>query len=168
MHSNITIANEFIRIADRENKSLLGVELEDLVFLANGIYLWCYSKPLVADVFQATAGGPSCFPYYRRSIENIVDESGKVDKFFHDLKIDKLFKTKRFYVPTLDNSRDNYEIRRILYNIWIKDYVLPNGFARIKGGAWHKAWFDRDGKNRPGTNLRDEDIKSDFDKLENT
>jgi uncharacterized phage-associated protein len=65
-YSSITIANKFIELAKRENKKLTNMQLQKLVFLANGFSLALMNSPLSYHNIHAWQWGP-VFPQLYKS-----------------------------------------------------------------------------------------------------
>lgn len=57
-YSAIAVANAFIDIANRNDKSLTPMKLQKLVFIANGWLLAVEDKPLVENSFEVWRHGP--------------------------------------------------------------------------------------------------------------
>lgn len=58
MHSPLVIANEFIRRAQEERRTLTHMQLQKLVYLAHGWCLAVTGNPLIEDEFEAWEFGP--------------------------------------------------------------------------------------------------------------
>ncbi len=61
-HSPLAIANEFLRRAEREGRELTHMQLQKLVYLANGWNLAATNRPMIEDDPEAWEFGP----VYRR------------------------------------------------------------------------------------------------------
>jgi uncharacterized phage-associated protein len=165
--SALAVANEFIAVAKECGNQLTPMQLLKLVFFAHGWHLVIKNEPLVQERFEAWKFGP------------VVPDVYYEFKQFRDKPITGFYSTieqpaqsilfgsddEKEQVPRVCDSFQKALIKRI-YEVYspLSGPQMSALTHRI-GSSWYKAWEDRDGKNRPGTDLIDEEIKADFPML---
>lgn len=158
------IANAFLEIAWRDNGRVSPMKLQKLVYLAHGLNLALYGKPLIDARVEAWKYGPVIAPLYYEtrhygssSINNpITLESSAL--FSDDLDED----------VGLDDST-----RSLLLQVW-EAYggISAVGLSSLthqselpEGAPWHKTWHENGGRERWGTDIPDELIEKSFKDL---
>lgn len=160
IHPYLAVANEFIRLIQRDSFVINYAALNRMVFCAHGVYLNSYGKALVAERFNAFENGPHCHEQLGK-IRNHLDEEDRIKEFVIDARLNSENKVELF-TPTMTQNEDAFIAINWTFAVFkIKPFFF-NKMINGEGSAWHKAWEDRNGKNRPGTNLLDEEIRKSF------
>lgn len=126
LYSAVTIANEFLKIAEEEGKTLTNMQLQKLVYLAHGYSLAAMGKPLFYNSIHAWQWGPV---------------------------IPKLYKPLRKYgagtvtelIPTddepIDPDSEEYELLRVIWKAYgsFSGPVLSS-ITHRPGSPWSQTW----------------------------
>src|SRR5258707_13212925 len=64
-YSAISIANQFLNLAERDSKPLTNMQVQKLTYIAHGFYLAFTERPLFSEQVEAWDWGPVVRPLYR-------------------------------------------------------------------------------------------------------
>ncbi len=120
------VANEFIRLAEAEGKSLTPLQLIKLTYLAHGWMLALYQRPLISDRIEAWKYGP-VIPDLYRALRDYG--SGNVTS--------PIVGGSRF-VPLDAQERDL--IRQVYERYGNKNGILLSRLTHQPGTPWHMTW----------------------------
>lgn len=129
-YRSITVANEFIRLANEQGNCLLtNMKLQKLVYFAHVVYaLSSNGKKLVKEPFVAWPYGPVVKNLYEK-----IDETGSV---FVNEAID----------DSSPNSADDVA-KNTIRSVWDKMGAMSgqhlSDLSHIKGGPWEEAWDEK-------------------------
>lgn len=123
-YSATTIANEFLRLAQRDGKRLTNMQLQKLVYIAHGFYLAIAGKPLLSDAVKAWQWGPV-----------IVNLYEALKRYGAGVVINQ--------IPAPDDRLD-LGAKEIIEKVW-KAYGRFQGFqlsaiTHKKNSPWSTAW----------------------------
>ena len=133
------VANFFIKKGLSENDNLTLMKLNKLIYIAHGMTLAAYDKPLINEVIQAWKFGPVV-----KSIYHLLKYYGmsKIDSEISNIDLDEdgnLVKNNYSI-----NPKDK-DITNLLDFVWGKyrkydGYQLSN-WTHLPESPWHKTWF---------------------------
>ncbi|EDP6894160.1 DUF4065 domain-containing protein [Campylobacter lari] len=92
LYSSKAIANEFIRLAQKDNKTLTHMQLQKLIYFAHAVTLVIFKHPLVKNGFQAWPFGPVNLELYlelQGSGKNGIEKYINLDQYHNDIKYDE-------------------------------------------------------------------------------
>ena len=120
------VANEFIRLAEAEGKSLTPLQLIKLVYVAHGWMLALYQRPLITDRIEAWKYGP-VIPDLYQSLKSYG--AGNV--------------TETIREPLRSAALDDQErdlIRQVYQRYGKKTGVQLSELTHRPGTPWHRTW----------------------------
>lgn len=137
--TSLDVANYFLNKAKENNINLDNWYLQSLVYLANGVRLSAYNKPLFNDDVYAWDFGPVIKNLYEKLMPY---GNGFITEFIHPYN-EGIFKPDA--IVCMNKTWD------IFYIQFIKDFkseALKNVKSMIlkEGGPWHKTFIDLDKK----------------------
>jgi uncharacterized phage-associated protein len=158
--SALAVANTFIEIAEEKGQKLTPLKLLKLVYFAHGWYLAITGKPLINEAVEAWKFGPVVPSLYRAFREYR-------EKPIEDKEYTIQYKTRTFEAPVIPKGDPN-NIRVFLEKIWDVYGKLGAGqlsnLTHESSSPWYQIWENGGGKDRKGTDIPDELIKSYFEK----
>lgn len=148
-HSSMAIANEFLKRAQAEGRSLTHMHVQKLVYIAHGWHMAINNEPLVDEQFQAWDYGPVLPSLYRAlkqygsgTVPRLL-RRGDDTPFFYDDDGDTII------------SRLNEPERSSIEQVWneFKDFAAfqLSALTHKEGAPW-KGAIDRYGRNAPIAN----------------
>lgn len=135
IYSSKAIANEFIRLANKENKTLTHMQLQKLVYFAHAIVLVVLRRPLVRNGFQAWPFGPVNLELY---LELQGSGKGRIKKY---LDLDK------YHDKIKDDKKTMLIIQTVYTQLGDKDGWELSRMTHQKGDPWSSAY--EKGKSNP-------------------
>ena len=158
-YSAIAVANNFIELANRAgDKTVTPMKLQKLVYFAHGWHLALTEAPLIKEHVEAWKFGPVVPSVYHEFKDCGNDPISKLGTVF-DLESG----TFDFTTPRVD---ENSQAVPLLKRIW-ETYGKYSGIqlsnaTHLPGTPWFVIWEEQGGKNRLGTDIPDDLIKSFF------
>jgi len=110
--SAISVANTFLALAGHENKPITNMQLQKLVFLAQGYALALLKRPIFRDDIRAWQWGPVIPPLYK-----------KLQKYGRD----QVTETLDVKPGDIENLLENKKAMGIIRGVW-------NGYKDYTGG----------------------------------
>jgi uncharacterized phage-associated protein len=155
----MAIANEFLKLSGPEG-GLTQMQLQKLVFIANGWNLAINGEPLVAEDAEAWDNGP----VYRELWDHLTRfGSSRIGGSIDPSDRGALFgrkPSKEPYKADLSNSE-----RDVIRHVWArygkKGAFTLSGMTHQPGTPWYKAYFDR-GRN---SRIDQDEIRKHYTKL---
>jgi len=166
-HDPKAIANYFLDLADRENRSLSPMKLQKLIYYANGWMLALKAKPLLNEQIEAWRFGPVISSIYHefRSFGNqpITErasslEYGEATGGGFDVNV---------VSPSIDDEPVEAEYTK---NLLDKVWEIYGGYSAVQlsnmthaeGSPWHHVFQKWDGSLPRGTDIPVETIREFF------
>jgi uncharacterized phage-associated protein len=153
-YSSLEIANEFLRLAERDHLRLTQMQLQKLVYLAHGYFLAETGRPLVEDDVEAWGYG-TVFPKLRNATKEYGKRAiSKPIKWGDEL----LFPRPNGKVAV---ARLSDQAKRIIGTVWAVYGQFPafklSALTHDPDGPWASAYIE--GENRV---IPEQDILSYF------
>ena len=157
-YSAKAIANEFLKIAEKNHEPLDHLKLQKLVYYAHGWSLGLLGKPLLEENVEAWPYGPVISSLYHEFKEF---GSGQVKRLANEIQ----YETQSFFQPQVPESDET--THELLDRIW-QIYGGYTGFrlsdmTHRPGGPWDQARHGKEGQRR--VPMDDNVIKSYFEEL---
>lgn len=137
-YSAKAIANEFIKLAKKDEKSLTQMKIQKLVYISHGYCLAILNKPLIDDEIQAWQYGPIIPQLYN---EFKVFGKNEIDTLAYNFELDDEFNIIKD-IPKVDE--EDTQIKELINAVWekYKDYTGPNlsNLTHRKNTPWDKTY----------------------------
>lgn len=128
LYSSHAIANEFIKLAEEQGRQLTNMQLQKLVYIANGFSLAINDRPLYFEDTQAWQWGP-VIPKLYKSLRK-YGSSTVTDFLETDDKVDQ-------------TSQDAEIIRAVFENYGRYTGSQLSALTHQPNTPWHETWNDR-------------------------
>lgn len=150
-YSSLEIANEFLKLAQRDNASLTQMQLQKLVYLAHGYFLADNGEPLVEDAVEAWDYG-TVFPKLREATKQYGKEPVAELISWGD---GQLFSKSPKKVASAALSA---KARDVIERVWSAYGKFPafklSALTHDRDGPWAEAYVERENRVIPDSAIR--------------
>lgn len=128
LYSSHAIANEFIRLAEEQGRQLTNMQLQKLVYIANGFSLAINDRPIYFEDTQAWQWGP------------VIPKLYKSLRKYGSSTVDEYLETED---KVINGSQEDEIIKAVFDNYGHYTGAQLSSLTHQQNTPWHETWNNR-------------------------